>query len=272
LSRAEMLSERGGVSVIKCEPRRSARVSTAFSRSISVELRVNEIHVMRFVGLVTAASTSERSWQTKTCGGSGSLNSPFCDPRKTNLCPVSSIVFIPVLSILGAGNRVLRILLVPGFYELFPVFLDDLHHRRVDVFDPPARRHEQLPVTEAEPPFVRLVHDRDMRRLDAFLLPNLHFPALGLELPWQWHIKRHPCPPHIMSHFSIKVNRTFTHDGHISEIYCTYWPVSASSAITPRTQYQGGAIRPHYRSRSRPQAFAGYVAELVMFAKGICMA
>ena len=79
-----MLAERGGVSVIRCDPRRSARTSTAFSRRMSVKFRVNEIHVARFVGPVTAASTSERSRQKETPGGNGSLNSSFGDPRKMN--------------------------------------------------------------------------------------------------------------------------------------------------------------------------------------------
>src|SRR5271156_3282793 len=71
--------------------------------------------------------------------GGGPLNSPFCEPRKTNLCPASSIVFIPILF---------------------------------------------------------------------FLLPNLHLPALCLELSWQWHTKRHPLPS-IMSSMGIEVKRPF---------------------------------------------------------------
>src|SRR5207237_5193597 len=125
------------------DPRRSARASTAFSSRMSVKFRVNETHVTRCAGPVTAASTSERSWQTETPGGSGSLKSPFSDPRKTNFCSVLSPVFTFILFIPGAGNRILRILGVPGFPQPLPVLLDDPHHRRVDVPEPPARRHEQ---------------------------------------------------------------------------------------------------------------------------------
>src|ERR1035437_8775722 len=156
-SSAAMLSERGGASVIRCDPLRSARASTAFSRRMSVKLRVKEIHVMRVVRLLTAASTSKRSWQMETHGGSGPLKSPFCDPSNMNLCSLCVSIF--VLVILCTGNRVFGILRVPGFFQPFPVFFDDLHHRRVDVPEPPAWRHEQPLVPEADAPFVRPAHD-----------------------------------------------------------------------------------------------------------------
>jgi hypothetical protein len=50
------------------------------------------------------------------------------------------------------------------------VFLDDPHDCRVDILDPPSGRHKKRSIPEAEPPFVRPVHDRDVGRLDALFV------------------------------------------------------------------------------------------------------
>ena len=60
-----MLSARGGVSVTRCDPRRSARDSTACFRRMSVKSRVKDTHIPLLVRLLIAASTSTRSRQMK---------------------------------------------------------------------------------------------------------------------------------------------------------------------------------------------------------------
>src|SRR5262249_19218140 len=71
-----------------------------------------------------------------------------------------------------------------------------LQHCGINVLDSPAWRDEQLLVPQSEPPFIQLVHDRDMGRLNSLFFSNLHFPAQSPEPFWQSHIKRHRATSH----------------------------------------------------------------------------
>ena len=68
-----MLSERGGVSLIRCVPKVGAGVPS-FQR-ISVKWRVNQIHVMCFGGPVRPLPLRTDHGRRR-CGGNDSLNNP----------------------------------------------------------------------------------------------------------------------------------------------------------------------------------------------------
>ena len=81
-----MLSERGGVSVIRCARRRSARVVHRLFQQNVGELtgERNPRHVFSWVahgcfhfGAIVADGDARRQADL--------VNRPFCDPRKTNL-------------------------------------------------------------------------------------------------------------------------------------------------------------------------------------------
>ena len=108
---------------------------------------------------------------------------------------------------------------VPGLDELFPVSsMISITAGSMSLIRPPGGTSSCLSRRPSRHSSA-LCMTADMRRLDALLLPDLHLPALGPELPRQWQIKRHPSPLRIMSLFSVHAKGTF-------------WPWSASSGAS----------------------------------------
>ena len=134
--------------------------------------------------------------------------SPIRPRHDPSLTTISRRVASDVTLVVNTSpDWIVAIPAIPLLANPIPVLEDRRLHDGIDLLPRIAEVHH-LTCPKVHPLGAPPSQDRHVRRLEAFVLSDLHFPSVGLRFRRQLEVEGHESPPY-MSYYIYRHNRTF---------------------------------------------------------------